>query len=220
MELADFLQTKYDWDLHAARSIWAFGPDKQGPNLLLQLLGDTILLNAVKHYIIKGFKLGVEKGPICQEPMRNVKFTILEAIIADDAMMDEVVHIMQRATHLALLEATPRRMEPIYLVQIQAPRNYLDVVNRLLVLRKGQVISTEEVPQRETPTSVIKAHLPVIESFGFNDALKEQKGFCQCVFDHWGIVPENPRQIAVNYMIQTERLVQRSVKFVIRQVRQ
>jgi hypothetical protein len=27
--LGDFFQTKYDWDLLAARSIWAFGPDKQ-----------------------------------------------------------------------------------------------------------------------------------------------------------------------------------------------
>lgn len=27
--MGDFFQTKYDWDLLAARSIWAFGPDKQ-----------------------------------------------------------------------------------------------------------------------------------------------------------------------------------------------
>ncbi len=27
--LGDFFQTKYEWDLLAARSIWAFGPDKQ-----------------------------------------------------------------------------------------------------------------------------------------------------------------------------------------------
>lgn len=28
-QLGDFFRTKYDWDLLAARSIWAFGPDKQ-----------------------------------------------------------------------------------------------------------------------------------------------------------------------------------------------
>lgn len=28
-QLGDFFKTKYDWDLLAARSIWAFGPDKQ-----------------------------------------------------------------------------------------------------------------------------------------------------------------------------------------------
>ena len=28
--LGEFFQTKYDWDLLAARSIWAFGPDSSG----------------------------------------------------------------------------------------------------------------------------------------------------------------------------------------------
>lgn len=31
---AKFFQDKYDWDLLAARSIWAFGPEENGPNIL------------------------------------------------------------------------------------------------------------------------------------------------------------------------------------------
>ncbi|KAL2892653.1 hypothetical protein RDABS01_008562 [Bienertia sinuspersici] len=34
-KLGDFFQTKYDWDLLAARSIWAFGPDKQVKSFLI-----------------------------------------------------------------------------------------------------------------------------------------------------------------------------------------
>jgi U5 small nuclear ribonucleoprotein component len=30
-----FFETKYQWDLLASRNIWAFGPDEQGPNVLL-----------------------------------------------------------------------------------------------------------------------------------------------------------------------------------------
>lgn len=30
--LGEFFQTKYDWDLLAARSIWAFGPENSGGN--------------------------------------------------------------------------------------------------------------------------------------------------------------------------------------------
>lgn len=33
--LGEFFQTKYDWDLLAARSIWAFGPENTGPNILV-----------------------------------------------------------------------------------------------------------------------------------------------------------------------------------------
>ncbi|KAK0073045.1 hypothetical protein PV326_013849 [Microctonus aethiopoides] len=34
-KLGEFFQTKYDWDLLAARSIWAFGPDSTDPNILV-----------------------------------------------------------------------------------------------------------------------------------------------------------------------------------------
>lgn len=34
-ERGTFFQGKYQWDLLASRSIWAFGPDDSGPNILL-----------------------------------------------------------------------------------------------------------------------------------------------------------------------------------------
>ena len=34
-KIGEFFQTKFDWDLLAARSIWAFGPDSTGPNILV-----------------------------------------------------------------------------------------------------------------------------------------------------------------------------------------
>jgi hypothetical protein len=34
-ERGTFFQEKYQWDLLASRSIWAFGPDENGPNILL-----------------------------------------------------------------------------------------------------------------------------------------------------------------------------------------
>ena len=60
-KLGDFFQANYDWDLLAARSIWAFGPDRQGPNVLLD---DTLpsevdkgLLNAVRDSVVQGFQV-------------------------------------------------------------------------------------------------------------------------------------------------------------------
>lgn len=45
--LGEFFQTKYDWDLLAARSIWAFGPEVNGPNVLV----DDTLPSEVSSYI-------------------------------------------------------------------------------------------------------------------------------------------------------------------------
>ena len=44
-KIGEFFQTKYDWDLLAARSIWAFGPDATGPNILV----DDTLPSEVNH---------------------------------------------------------------------------------------------------------------------------------------------------------------------------
>jgi len=41
----------------------------------------------------------------------------------------------------------------------------------------------------------VKAHLPVMESFGFSSALRAATGgqaFPQCVFDHWAEMTDNP----------------------------
>lgn len=33
--VSKFFETKYDWDILAARSVWAFGPNNFGPNLFM-----------------------------------------------------------------------------------------------------------------------------------------------------------------------------------------
>ena len=88
--LGEFFQTKYDWDLLAARSIWAFGPDATGPNILvddtLPSEVDKTLLNSARDAIIQGFQWGTREGPLCEEPIRNVKFKILDAVIAQEPL--------------------------------------------------------------------------------------------------------------------------------------
>lgn len=89
-KLGEFFQTKYDWDLLAARSIWAFGPDATGPNILvddtLPSEVDKTLLSSARDAIIQGFQWGTREGPLCEEPIRNVKFKILDAVIAQEPL--------------------------------------------------------------------------------------------------------------------------------------
>ena len=34
-ELESLLKTKFEWDILAARGVWAFGPENHSPNVLL-----------------------------------------------------------------------------------------------------------------------------------------------------------------------------------------
>ena len=54
--------------------------------------------------------------------------------------------------------------------------------------RRGHV--TEEVPKPGTPVSIVRAYLPVIESFGFETDLRcttQGQAFCLSTFDHWQV---------------------------------
>ena len=65
------------------------------------------------------------------------------------------------------------------------------VLNR----RRGHVFEEAQTPG--TPMFVVKAYLPVNESFGFTADLRSNTGgqaFPQCVFDHWQILPGDPLQ--------------------------
>jgi len=198
--LGEFFQTKYDWDLLAARSIWAFGPDATGPNILVD---DTLpsevdkgLLGSVKDSIVQGFQWGVREGPLCEEPIRNCKFKILDANVANEPIHrggGQIIPTARRVAYSAFLMATPRLMEPYMFVEVQAPADCVSSVYTVLARRRGHV--TQDAPIPGSPLYIIKAFIPAIDSFGFETDLRthtQGQSFCLSVFHHWQIVPGDP----------------------------
>lgn len=198
--LGEFFQTKYDWDLLAARSIWAFGPDATGPNILVD---DTLpsevdknLLVSVKDSIVQGFQWATREGPLCDEPIRNVKFKILDAVIAGEPIHrggGQIIPTARRVAYSAFLMATPRMMEPYYFVEVMAPADCVSAVYTVLARRRGHV--TQDAPVPGSPLYTIKAFIPAIDSFGFETDLRthtQGQAFCMSVFHHWQIVPGDP----------------------------
>jgi U5 small nuclear ribonucleoprotein component len=198
--LGDFFQNKYDWDILAARSVWAFGPDKNGASVLMDdtLPGevDKSLLNAVKDSIVQGFQWGVREGPLCDEPIREVKFKILDAVVAETPLLrggGQMIPTSRRVAYSAFLTASPRLMEPVLAVEIQTPADCMSAVYNVLSKRRGHVVS--DAPKPGTPVYTVKALLPAIESFGFETDLRYHtrgQAFGLSYFDHWAVVPGDP----------------------------
>ena len=51
-----YLADKYDWDINNARKIWAFGPNVNGPNLLVDCTRAVQYLNEIKDSVVAGFQ--------------------------------------------------------------------------------------------------------------------------------------------------------------------
>ncbi len=72
----------------------------------------------------QGFQWGSREGPLADEPIRNVKFKIVDATIAAEPLNrggGQIIPTTRRVCYSAFLMATPRLMEPVYYVEIQTP---------------------------------------------------------------------------------------------------
>lgn len=144
--------------------------------------------------------------------MRNVKFRILDASLAQEPIFrggGQIVPTARRVCYSSFLmvnwpsqrsliasadffgrQATPRLMEPVYYVEVQAPSDCISAVYTVLARRRGHV--TQDLPKAGSPLYTVKALIPVIDANGFETDLRtatQGQAFCLQVFDHWSIVP-------------------------------
>jgi elongation factor 2 len=190
---ARVLADDHGWDITDARKIWAFGPDMTGANLLVDQTKAVQYLNEIKDSVCSGFQWATREGPLGEEPMRAIRFNVMDVTLHADAIHrggGQIIPTTRRVLYAATLLAEPSLLEPVYLVEIQVPEVAMGGVYGVLTRRRGHVFNEEQRPG--TPLFTIKAYLPVLESFGFNGDLRQAtsgQAFPQSVFDHWQVLP-------------------------------
>ncbi|PSK36160.1 elongation factor 2 [Elsinoe australis] len=190
---ARILADDHGWDVTDARKIWCFGPETTGANLLVDQTKAVQYLNEIKDSVVSGFQWATKEGPIAEEPMRSVRFNIMDVTLHADAIHrggGQIIPTARRVLYASTLLADPGIQEPVFLVEIQVPEQAMGGIYSVLTRRRGHVF--EEAQRPGTPLFNIKAYLPVNESFGFNADLRSNTGgqaFPQMVFDHWQILP-------------------------------
>merc|ERR1711872_84851 len=190
-----YLCEHFEFDATDAMKIWTFGPESTGGNLLIDVTKGVQYLNEIKDSVVAGFQWATKEGVLCDENMRAVRFNLHDVTLHADAIHrggGQIIPTTRRVLYACVLTAEPRLQEPVYLCEIQCPEAAVGGIYGVLNRRRGVVI--EESAVVGTPMFVVKAHLPVNESFGFTSKLREATGgqaFPQCVFDHWKFLPEN-----------------------------
>ncbi|KAF1345235.1 P-loop containing nucleoside triphosphate hydrolase protein [Delphinella strobiligena] len=190
---ARYMADEHGWDVTDARKVWCFGPDTNGANLLVDQTKAVQYLNEIKDSVVSGFQWATKEGPVAEEPMRSIRFNIMDVTLHADAIHrggGQIIPTARRVLYAATLLAEPGIQEPVFLVEIQVPENAMGGIYSVLTRRRGHVF--EEAQRPGTPLFNIKAYLPVKESFGFNADLRAAtsgQAFPQMVFDHWQILP-------------------------------
>lgn len=191
-----YLADTYEWNINDARKIWCFGPDTSGANLLVDTTKAVQYLNEIKDSMVAAFQWATKEGVLCDENMRGCRFNVMDVTLHADAIHrggGQIIPTARRAMYASALTAQPRLQEPVYLVEIQCPDVARGGIYGVLNRRRGHVFAEDQRPG--TPIYMIKAYLPVNESFGFTADLRSHtsgQAFPQCVFDHWQILGGDP----------------------------
>ena len=196
MKTVLILKHEFKMEEDAAKKIWCFGPDVNGPNLLIDRTKAIQYLNEIKDSCVSAFQWASKEGVLCGESMRAISFNIIDVTLHADSIHrggGQIIPTARRSFYGAQILAKPRLLEPVYLVEIQCPEQVIGSIYSVLSRKRGHVF--EETQRIGTPMFNIKAFLPVQESFGFTADLRAAtsgQAFPQCVFDHWQIVQGDP----------------------------
>jgi len=193
------LVDEFDWDKTDTQKIWAFGPDTNGPNLVVDTAKGVQFLNEIKDSVEAAFQWATREGVMTDENMRGIRFNIYDVTLHADAIHrggGQIIPTCRRVMYASELTAEPALQEPVFLVDIQTPDDAVGGIYQTLTQRRGIVIGEE--PVCGTPLVQMKAYLPVGESFGFTQDLRAAtsgRAFPQCVFDHWEQLSGQPLEV-------------------------
>uniref|UniRef100_A0A3B1IVE0 Elongation factor-like 1 n=1 Tax=Astyanax mexicanus TaxID=7994 RepID=A0A3B1IVE0_ASTMX len=235
---------------NAVERIWAFGPRRCGPNILLNgvegyqrpsvwqcLEGEkekpeAATLRDFDNSIVNGFQLATLSGPMCEEPLMGVCFSVEswemklapqftqqdssesggsnEAEASSSSaggqsrwrgdvtdcygpFSGQLIAAMKEACRHAFQAKPQRLMAAMYTCEIMATAEVLGRVYGVLSKREGRVLNEEM--KEGTDMFIIRAVLPVAESFGFADEMRKRtSGLAspQLVFSHWEVISSDP----------------------------
>jgi len=190
---ARILADDFGWDVNDARKIWSFGcPPDATANILVDATKGVQYMNEIKDSCVGAFLQATMSGVYCDETIRGMRMNLEDVTMHADAIHRGAGQIMppfKRCLYACQIKSGPGLLEPLYVATITVPSNAVAGVYATLNARRGIVETTEE--RAGTPLCIVKAYLPVLESFGFTNFLRANtsgQAFPQLIFSHWQLL--------------------------------
>ncbi len=121
--------------------------------------------------VLDAFEQVMREGPLAREPVQGVKVSLMDVKLHEDSIHRgpaQVIPAVRSGIKEAFKQADPIMLEPVQEIRIDAPNTYLGNISKLLGSRRGQLLDSEF----EGDEVIIRAKIPVNESFGFTGDLR------------------------------------------------
>ena len=140
-------------------------------NLLIDMTRGIVHIGEIIEMVIEAFEDVMKFGPMAREPCTKVKVLLMDTKLHEDAIHRgpaQVIPAVRDSVRFAMLNASPMLYEPVQVLHIESPIDFMGEISKLVQNRRGQLLDM----QQEGSQLVVKAKMPVAEMFGLSSDLR------------------------------------------------
>ncbi len=144
-------------------------------NLFVDETRGQVHLGEVIEMIFDMFEDVMNQGPLAKEPCIKVKVKLQDMKLHEDAIHRgpaQVYPAVREGIRGAMMLAKPLLFEPLQVMRIEAPTEYMGELSKIISNKRGQLLEMNQ----EGALVVATAKLPVAELFGWSSELRSATG--------------------------------------------
>ncbi len=144
-------------------------------NILVDSTRGIVHIGEVIEMVMEAFEQVMKNGPLAREPGMKMRVDLMDTKLHEDAIHRgpaQVLPAVRDALKEAMMNAKVTMYEPLQVLQIEAPADYLGEISKLIQNKRGQLLDMNQEEARIT----VKAKLPVAEMFGLSSDLRSATG--------------------------------------------
>jgi len=187
-ERQKILRTQFGWDTDEARNVIAI----EETNILVNMIKGRQYVEEVIDHVKSGFREAVHTCVLAKEPAYGLKVNLKDIQVHEDPVHRgpaQILPMTWRPIWACFLMSDPKLLEPILSFECKVPTDFVSAVLAIVQKRRGRVL---DMPTEED-MMIVKAEMPVAESFGIADELRsatQGRAFWATQFSRWSPVPE------------------------------
>ena len=157
----------YGMDADEARKV----KDIYKGNLFIDMTRGIVHIGEIMEMVLDSFEEVMRGGPIAREPGTKIMVYLMDVKLHEDAIHRgpaQIIPAVRDGLKAAILSAKPTLLEPLQLMEFDAPVDYMGNLSKLVQNRRGQLLNMEQ----QGELVKIKARMPVGEMFGLSSDLR------------------------------------------------
>ena len=159
------------WDSKVAEKL----KDVYHGNVLVDETRGQVHIGEVIELILDTFENVMENGPLARDPCIKCKVRLVDMKLHEDAIHRgpaQVYPAVREGIRGAMITAAPVLYEPLQVILIEAPEEYMGQISKLVTSKRGQLLEMNQ----QNALVIAKAKMPVAEMIGWSSDLRSSTG--------------------------------------------